>query len=72
MSEEKKCECNTGHEECCDTEFSTEDLAESNNVVLNSLIELLINKKVITEEELEESLAEFDDPADDEEDDKEE
>jgi uncharacterized protein YktA (UPF0223 family) len=33
-------------------DFSTEELAESNNFVLNALIDLLIEKKVITEDEL--------------------
>lgn len=48
MSEEEQNQMN----EELNEEFSTEELAESNNFVLNALIDLLIEKKVITEDEL--------------------
>lgn len=41
-------------------EYSTEELAESNNFVLNALIDLLIEKKVITEEELNKKYEQLD------------
>ncbi len=46
MSEEEQNQQDMGDD------FSTEELAESNNFVLNALIDLLIEKNVITEDEL--------------------
>jgi hypothetical protein len=43
-------ECN-----CCE-DVSTEDLAVNNNILINTLIELLIQKKVFSEEEFQEAL----------------
>lgn len=37
-------------------EVSFEELAENNNVLLNALIDLLIEKKIITEEEFQKKV----------------
>jgi hypothetical protein len=51
-------------EECgcgCENEISTEDIVAENNFCLNALIDLLIEKKVITKEEFEKKLSECED-----------
>ncbi|NTV23045.1 MAG: hypothetical protein HGA85_01555 [Nanoarchaeota archaeon] len=48
------CGCN----DCgCSEELTTEELVENNNIILNTLIDLLVEKKVISEEELRAKLA---------------
>ena len=56
MSEEKCEEC--GKEECTceEEEMSTEELVETNHLMINALIDLLGEKKVITEDELDKKL----------------
>lgn len=49
MEEEHKCGC--GCEGNGEEEISIEEMLEDNNIVLNTLIDLLIEKKVISEEE---------------------
>ena len=61
MEEEQKTQDNVEEHE----EYSTEELAESNNFVLNALIDLLVGKGVITEEELNKKYEELDDNCDD-------
>jgi len=41
-----------------DEEMSMEEVVETNDIVLNTLIDLLIEKKVITEAELQKKLNE--------------
>lgn len=36
----------------CDEELTTEDLAESNNIILSALIEVLVKKGLLTQDEL--------------------
>ncbi len=61
--------CGDEKDECCE-ELTPEELAESNQIILSALIEVLQRKGVITQDELD---AEIDDIAnDDEEDDREE
>lgn len=62
---EKHCEC--GGDCDCD-DLSTEDLAESNNIILSALIEVLIKKNVIAQDELDQMIEEIS-SEDDEEDD---
>lgn len=40
-------------------EMSMEDLVDNNNVLLNTLINLLVKKKIITEEEFTKEINEF-------------
>ena len=65
--EEEKCEV-CGEEECTceEEEMSTEDLAESNHVMLNALIDILIQKGAFTEEEFDKKLEEFEEDEDEE------
>ena len=42
----EECKCNN-----TDEEMTTEDLIEENNFVLNNLVDLLIEKKIISEKE---------------------
>ena len=64
---EEKCEV-CGEEECtCEEEMSTEDLAESNHVMLNALIDILIKKGAFTEEEFDKKLEEFEEEEDEDE-----
>lgn len=69
--EEHKHDCGCGCEDD-DMEMSTEEIVEENNVVLNTLIDLLIEKGIISEDELLEKLnaadAELDSEDDEEED----
>jgi hypothetical protein len=44
-------------------ELSTEELVNNNDIMLNALIELLIEKGVITEEELEKKADDISEPA---------
>ncbi len=53
---EKGCCC--GKEQEDNEEISMEDLVEENNFVMNCLIDLLIEKNVITDEELEKKMKE--------------
>ena len=64
--EEEKCEVCGLPEDECTCEMSTEDLAESNHVMLNALIELLIKKGIFTEEEFDKKLEEFEEEDEDE------
>lgn len=41
-----------------DDEMSMEELVETNDIVLNTLIDLLVEKKIISEEELQKKLNE--------------
>ncbi len=54
----EKCE-ECGQEDCTCEEMSTEDLAETNHVLVNALIDMLIEKKVISEEEFNKKLDSF-------------
>jgi hypothetical protein len=47
-------------------ELSYEEIVENNDIVLNSLIDLLISKKIITEKELEEMIDKSTEEADEE------
>ena len=40
----------------CEEEMSVEEMSEENNFVLNALIDLLVEKKIISEEEFKEKL----------------
>lgn len=70
----EECECGDFKENCdCDEEeLSMEDIAESNHVVLNALIDLLVEKKIISEEELDKKIEEFSEEDSDDEDDSDE
>lgn len=59
-------EMNTMEEEF-DEEAELEELVEENDVYLHALIDLLISKGIITKEEYEKKLDEFDNAEDDEE-----
>ncbi|MFQ5620328.1 MAG: hypothetical protein ACE5FT_00620 [Candidatus Nanoarchaeia archaeon] len=48
-------ECDHGHEE----ELSTDEVVDQNDILLNALIDLLISKGLITEEEYNKRVAEF-------------
>jgi len=52
MEEENK-------EEDLEEEMSVEDIAENNEAVLNALINLLVEKNIITEEELDKKIEEM-------------
>ncbi|MFW6311128.1 MAG: hypothetical protein ACOC1K_02715 [Nanoarchaeota archaeon] len=47
-------ECGCKHEDCncSEEEMSVEDMVGSNNLVLNAVIDLLIEKNIISEEDL--------------------
>ena len=47
-------------EEKMNEEISTEELSQHNNFLLNVVIDLLIDKKIFTEEELEAKVKELD------------
>jgi hypothetical protein len=49
-------ECGCGHDH---HEVSTDDIARSNNHLLNALINALIEKKLVTEEDLDKSVKEL-------------
>lgn len=58
QNEEDNCCC----DDCgceCDEEMSADELSETNNILINAVIELLINKKLITREEFEKTLDEM-------------
>jgi len=60
MEEHKeKCEEEKCGEECGSGKVTTEQLIEHNHFILNVLIELLIEKKVISEEELKSKVEEI-------------
>jgi len=44
-------------------EISTEELAQHNNFLLNAVIDVLVNKKVFSEEELEAKIKELSEDA---------
>lgn len=60
---EHGCGCGQPHEgkESNNEEVTMEDLVEENNFVMNCLIDLLIEKKVFSEEELKNKLQEVHD-----------
>jgi hypothetical protein len=58
---DEDCCCNA--EDSCDLddeEMELEEIVSENNVILNSLIDLLIEKKVISEEDLQKKIDEID------------
>ena len=40
-------------------EMSTEELVDNNNILLNTLIDILVDKKIISEEDLKKKLSEY-------------
>jgi len=67
MSEEKCEVCGMPIDECtCEEEMSPEELAESNHIMLNALIDLLIKKGVFSEEEFDKKVEEFEEDEDEE------
>jgi hypothetical protein len=46
-----------GHDCNCDQEMNLQDIVVNNNIVMNGLIDLLIEKGVITEEDFRQKLA---------------
>jgi hypothetical protein len=52
--------------EVYDEECTMEDIIEENDIVLNALIELLIEKKIISEEELQQKIDQMEKEMDDE------
>jgi hypothetical protein len=55
MSEEEKCGCGCeGHHE-----VTTDEIARSNNLLLNALINALIGKKLVKEEEINKAAKEL-------------
>jgi len=50
-------ECGCGQEEF-EEELSTEEIVEDNNVILNALIDLLIKKNIIGEDEFRQKIQE--------------
>lgn len=72
MTEEDACDCGCDDDcDCgCDDEMSCEELSESNNLLINAVIELLIKKKLITRDEFEKTLDEL--QSEEDKDDKEE
>lgn len=63
MEEENK-SCGCGCEEMSEEEMSVEEMLEDNNIVLNTLIDLLIEKKIISEEEFMTKLNSMENEAD--------
>ncbi|MFP4403801.1 MAG: hypothetical protein ACOC3X_02770 [Nanoarchaeota archaeon] len=62
-------ECCSNTDDCCDVEdqeMQMEEIISENNVVLNSLIDLLIEKKIISEEDLQKKIDEMDSELEDE------
>jgi len=67
--EDKECCKGEGHDHCgCghdhshehgEDEMTTEELVDNNNVLLNTLIDVLIKKNVISEEELRNAIKEL-------------
>lgn len=59
MGHEEGHECGCGHDHCEESEYTVEDLAYSAHNRMDALIELLIAKKVITEQEYETKIEEI-------------
>ncbi|MBW2998703.1 hypothetical protein KY321_04145, partial [Candidatus Woesearchaeota archaeon] len=57
MQNQEPVEAQNDDSEC--VEYSVEELAGENNVAVNALIDLLIEKNVITEEEFNKKMEEF-------------
>jgi hypothetical protein len=57
-----------GHGCDCSKEITTEDIVQNNNVILNTLIDLLIEKGVISEADLRKKLSELETEVETEED----
>lgn len=76
LAEGRLTESGPAHElDVDEEEMDAEDLADSNNIILSGLIEILIKKGVLTQEELDEVVEEImseDDEADEEAPDEEE
>ena len=54
-----ECKCEECGKEPCECEESFEEVVENNDLVLNSLVELLIQKGVISEKELDDKMDEI-------------
>jgi len=55
------CEC-----DCCDSEMGVEELTETNNLLINAVIELLIRKNTFSRDEFEKILEEMQSESDEE------
>jgi hypothetical protein len=68
MKEENKnetCGCNCNHNE---EEIPVEDIVAENNILLNAVIDILIEKKIISEDDLRNKIAEMEEETEDTED----
>ena len=64
---EKKGACSCGDDCCCgDDEVSMEELTETNNLLINAVVELLIRKKAFSRKEFEDLLEEMQSDSDEE------
>jgi hypothetical protein len=55
MSKEEKCGCNcSGHHE-----ISTDDIARHNNIIMNAIVKVLINKKIIEADDINKAVEEL-------------